>query len=60
MSPRPSKPTWPAENRRHCSPPRERLPRWDSWSGATFRQKMDAEIAERKAREQAEAEKKPE
>jgi hypothetical protein len=33
---------------------------WDSWSGATFREKMDAEIAERKAREKAEAEKKPE
>ena len=29
------------------------IARWDSWSGATFRQKMDAEIAERKAREQA-------
>jgi uncharacterized protein len=29
------------------------IERWDSWSGATFRQKMDAEIAERKAREQA-------
>ena len=36
------------------------IERWDSWSGATFRQKMDAEIAERKAREQAAAEKKPE
>jgi hypothetical protein len=36
------------------------IERWDSWSGATFRQKMDAEIAERKAREKAEAEKKPE
>jgi hypothetical protein len=36
------------------------IARWDSWSGATFRQKMDAEIAERKAREQAEAERKPE
>jgi ankyrin repeat protein len=36
------------------------LDRWDSWSGATFREKMDAEIAERKAREQAEAEQKPE
>jgi hypothetical protein len=36
------------------------IARWDSWSGATFHQKMDAEIAERKAREQAEAEKKPE
>ena len=36
------------------------IARWDSWSGATFRQKMDAEIAERKAREKAEAEKKPE
>ena len=34
------------------------IARWDSWSGATFRQKMDAEIAERKAREKAEAEKK--
>jgi hypothetical protein len=36
------------------------IARWDSWSGATFRQKMDAEIAERKAREKAAAEKKPE
>jgi ankyrin repeat protein len=36
------------------------IARWNSWSGATFRQKMDAEIAERKAREKAEAEKKPE
>ena len=36
------------------------IERWDSWSGATFRQKMDAEIAERKAREKAAAEKKPE
>ena len=36
------------------------IARWDSWSGATFRQKMDAEITERKAREKAEAEKKPE
>ncbi len=38
------------------------IARWDSWSGATFREKMAAEIAERKAREQAEAEamKKPE
>jgi hypothetical protein len=36
------------------------IARWDSWSGATYQQKMDAEIAERKAREQAEAEKKPE
>lgn len=36
------------------------IARWDSWSGATFRQKMDAEIAKRKAREQAEAERKPE
>ncbi|MFN7814139.1 MAG: ankyrin repeat domain-containing protein [Planctomycetia bacterium] len=36
------------------------IERWDSWSGATYRQKMDAEIAERKAREKAEAEKKPE
>jgi ankyrin repeat protein len=27
--------------------------RWYAWSGATFRQKMDAEIAERKARESA-------
>jgi ankyrin repeat protein len=35
------------------------IARWDSWSGATFHQKMDAEIAERKAREQAEAEKTP-
>jgi ankyrin repeat protein len=35
------------------------IARWDSWSGATFRRKMDAEIAERKAREKAEAEKKP-
>jgi ankyrin repeat protein len=38
------------------------IARWDSWSGATFREKMAAEIAERKARERAEAEamKKPE
>ncbi len=36
------------------------IARWDSWSGATFREKMDAEIAERKAREKAEAERKPE
>jgi hypothetical protein len=36
------------------------IARWDSWSGATFREKMDAEIAERKAREKAEAEQKPE
>jgi len=38
------------------------IARWDSWSRTTgeFRQKMDAEIAERKAREKAEAEKKPE
>jgi hypothetical protein len=38
------------------------LQRWDSWSRTTgeFRRKMDAEIAERKARENAAAEKKPE
>ena len=38
------------------------IARWDSWSRTTgeFRRKMDAEIAERKAREKAEAEKKPE
>lgn len=36
------------------------IARWDSWSGATFRQKMDAEIAERKAREKAAAERKQE
>jgi hypothetical protein len=36
------------------------IARWDSWSGATFRKRMDAEIAERKAREQAEAVRKPE
>ena len=36
------------------------IERWDSWSGATFREKMDAEIAERKAREKAAAEKQPE
>jgi hypothetical protein len=36
------------------------IARWDSWSGATFRQKMDAEIAERKAREKAAAEQKRE
>jgi uncharacterized protein len=35
------------------------IERWDSWSGATFREKMDAEIAERKAREKAAAEKQP-
>ncbi len=36
------------------------IARWDSWSRTTgeFRRKMDAEIAERKAREQAEAEQK--
>jgi hypothetical protein len=36
------------------------IERWDSWSGATFHQKMDAEIAERKAREKAAGNKKPE
>ncbi len=38
------------------------IERWDSWSRTTgeFRRKMDAEIAERKAREKAEAERKPE
>ena len=38
------------------------IARWDSWSRTTgeFREKMDAEIAERKAREKAEAERKPE
>ena len=38
------------------------ITRWDSWSRTTgeFRRRMDAEIAERKAREKAEAEKKPE
>jgi hypothetical protein len=36
------------------------IARWDSWSGATYDQKMAAEIAERKAREQAEAEQKAE
>jgi hypothetical protein len=37
------------------------IARWDSWSRSTgeFRRKMDAEIAERKAREQAEAEPQP-
>lgn len=37
------------------------LDRWDSWSRTTgeFRRKMDAEIAERKARERAEADKPP-
>jgi len=41
---------------------REDIARWRSWSRTTgeFRRKMDAEIAERKAREQAAAEKKPE
>jgi ankyrin repeat protein len=41
---------------------RKDLQRWDSWSRTTgeFRRKMDAEIAERKAREQAEAKQKPE
>jgi hypothetical protein len=34
------------------------IARWDSWSGATFRKKRDAEIAERKAGEKAAAEKK--
>ncbi|MEI6506681.1 MAG: hypothetical protein WCO90_12525, partial [Planctomycetota bacterium] len=38
---------------------RKDIKRWDSWSGATYDQKMAAEIAERKAREKAEAEKKP-
>jgi ankyrin repeat protein len=32
------------------------ITRWDSWSGATYDQKMAAEIAERKARDQAEQE----
>ena len=38
------------------------IARWDSWSRTTgeFRRKMDAEIADRKAREQAAAEKKAE
>ena len=36
------------------------IARWDSWSGATFRQKMEAEIADRKAREKAAAERKTE
>jgi ankyrin repeat protein len=38
------------------------IARWDSWCRSTgeFREKMDAEIAERKAREKAEAERKPE
>jgi len=36
------------------------IARWDSWSGATYQQKMDAEIAERKAREKAAAGRKPE
>jgi hypothetical protein len=37
------------------------IARWDSWSRTTgeFRRKVDAEIAERKAHEQAEAEKNP-
>lgn len=35
------------------------LARWDSWSGAERRQRFDAEIAERKAREQAAAEPQP-
>ncbi len=36
------------------------IARWDSWSGDTFRENMDAEIAESKAREKAAADKKPE
>ena len=36
------------------------IERWDSWSGATFREKMDAEIAERMAREKAAVKKQPE
>ena len=38
------------------------IERWDSWCRTTgeFREKMDAEIAERKAREKAAAEKQPE
>ena len=38
------------------------IERWDSWSRTTgeFREKMDAEIAERKARQKAAAEKQPE
>jgi hypothetical protein len=36
------------------------IARWDSWSGATYDKKMAAEIAERKAREKAEAEQKAE
>ena len=41
---------------------KEDIARWDSWGRTTgeFRQRMDAEIAERKAREKAAAEKKPE
>jgi ankyrin repeat protein len=34
------------------------IARWDSWSGDTFRENIDAEIAKRKAREKAAAEKK--
>jgi hypothetical protein len=41
---------------------RKDIARWRSWSRTTneYNEKMDAEVAERKAREQAEAEKKPE
>lgn len=41
---------------------RKDIKRWDSWSRTTgeFQRKMDAEIAERKAREKAEAEQKAE
>lgn len=35
------------------------LDRWDSWSGEEFRERMDTEIAERKAREKAAAEAQP-
>jgi hypothetical protein len=41
---------------------REDIARWESWSRTTgeYQRKMDAEIAERKAREQADAAKRPE
>ncbi len=52
--------SWLEQRRESYAQAKGDLERWDSWSGATFREKMDAEIAERKAREKAEAEQKGE
>jgi ankyrin repeat protein len=54
--------SWLEERGQSYAQAKADLDRWDSWSRTTgeFRRKMDAEIAERKAREKAEAEKKPE